>query len=103
DPGPFRGEIFERQVNAIQPPAIVHAILQVIEHLQRRAKGVGSRPGGTAFTVQVEQLAPDWGSRVAAITDQIVPVAITQLDRVEPERVQNVMAVLSGHAGLKEA
>ena len=102
-PGACRSELFERQVYAIEPPVIVDAILQVIEHLQRRAKGVGRRPGGAAFAVQVEQLAPDRGGRITAISHQVVPIAIAQLDRVEPKRVQHVMAVLRSRPGFKQA
>jgi len=46
--------------------------------------------------MQVEQLPPYRRGRIAAIRHQIVPVAIPQLDRVEPEGVQHIVAMLRG-------
>src|SRR5437870_5728352 len=69
-------------------------ILQVVEHLQGGAQRVGSRPGGPAFAVQIEQLAADRRCRVAAILHQIVPVAVAQLGCIEAKRPEHVMAML---------
>ena len=93
----------QRQVDAIERMVIGGAILQVIEHLQRGAERIGWRPGVAAFAMKIEQLPPDGRRRIAAIAHQIVPVAVAQLCRIEPEGMQHVMTMLRGNAGLGEA
>ena len=73
---------------------VVGAILQMVQHLQRRAERVRWRPGHARLAVQIEQLPPDRRRRIAAIRHQIVPVSVTRFDRVEPERLEQVVAML---------
>ena len=97
---PAGREIVKRQIDAVEIAVVVGAVLQVVQHLQRGAQRVRSRPGVAALAVQVEQLAADRRGRIAAILHQIVPVAVAQLDRILAKRVQHVMAMLRGDAGL---
>ena len=96
-------EIVQRHIDAVEIAVIVGAVLQMIEDLQRGAQRVRSRPGVAALAVQVEQLPADRRGGIAAIFHQIVPVAVAQLDRVLAERVQHVVAMLSGDPGRGEA
>ena len=72
----------ERNIDAIEIAIILPAILQVIDDLQRRAKRIVGRPGRAALAMHVEHEAPDRHGRIAAIVDQIVPVAVAQLGHI---------------------
>ena len=75
DAGACRRECVERDIDAIEVAKILAAVLQVVDDLQRRAQRVVRRPGGPALAVHVEHEAPDRHGRVAAVVDQVVPVA----------------------------
>ena len=96
-----RREIVQRDIDAVEIAVIVGAVLQMVQHLQRGAQRVRSRPSVAALAVQIEQLPADRRRRIAAILHQIVPVAVAQLDRVLAERAQHVMAMLRGDPGLR--
>ena len=111
--GARSGEIFNpaagfvhpalRQVYPVQGSVVVRAILQMIEHLQRVAEGVGRGVRAGRLTVQVHQVAPHGGRREIAIADQIVPVVVAQLGCVLLERARQVNAMPVRDSGLPEA
>src|SRR6185312_5711778 len=49
-------EILARQVDAIEIAVIRRAILQMVQHLECAAEGIGRRPGGTILAMEIEQL-----------------------------------------------
>ena len=92
-PTPCRAEDVRRQIDAIEIAIILAAILQVVDDLQRCADRIGSRPGRRALAMHVEDEAPHRHRRKGAVRDQIVPVRVAPLDRVEPKSLEQVLRV----------
>ena len=91
------GERVARQVDAVEVAKILGAVLQMVVDLQAGAQRVGGGPGRGALAVNVEHEAADRHRRVAAIVDHVVPVLVTQLGDVHPERDQHVERVARRH------
>ena len=72
------------QVDAVQRLAVRHQILQVVQHLQRRAEPVrrGERLRVPAIAVQPQQHPPDRIGGAAAVVLQRRPVGVAPLRRV---------------------
>ena len=87
------GERVLRNIDPIEVAVIGRTVLHMIDDLQRRAQGVVRRPRGAALAMHIEHEAPDRHRRVAAIVDQVVPVAVAQLGRVHAERGKQVLGV----------
>jgi hypothetical protein len=103
DADPFSGEIRHWQIDPVEQAIVIGAILQMVEHLQRRTERVGGGPCLAALTVKIEQLPSDRRSRVATIRHQIVPAVVAQLHRILAKRAQHVVAVPRGHPRLDQA
>ena len=98
----MRGEEVKRDIDAVEPLVVGAAILEMVDHLERRAKRVGKRPGRGGLAVDVENVAPDRHCRIAAIVDQVVPAGVAKLGHVKPERLEQVERVARGEARLRE-
>ena len=68
-----------RQVDAVEGPVIVLAVLQVVDDLQRVAQRVGRGVAVLRAAVQVEQEAADGSGRAVAVVDQVGPPAYRPL------------------------
>src|SRR5258708_19109242 len=82
------GKDVARQVDAIELSVIVGAILQMVQHLKCRAQRVRRRERRPILAMKIEKLATDGRGGIAAIFHQIVPIAVAQLRRIEPEGTQ---------------
>ena len=65
----------------------------MIDDLQRGAQRIVRRPGVAALAVHVEHEAADRHRRIAAISDQILPVAIAALGDVHAKRREQILSV----------
>ncbi len=75
----------------------------MVQDLQRVAERIGEFPGIAGFAMKIEHMASDGGRRVAAILQEIVPVAVAALGRVLGEGPEHVMAMPRRHADLVQA
>ena len=100
DAGACGLERIERDIDPVERPVILHAILQVIDDLQHRADIVGRGPGRAALAMHVEHEAADRHRRIAAIVDQLVPVRVAVLGDVLAERLEQVLRVLRRQVAL---
>ena len=92
-----------RQIAAVQRGEVLRAVLQMVQHLQRRAQRVRGHVGRAILAVQIEHVPSDRHRRVAAVVIQLVPVRIAQLGRVAPERDQQIERMARRHAGFGQA
>ena len=86
-----RGKRVEWNVDPVEIAVIVLAVLQMIDDLQRRAQCVIGRPDRAALAVHVADETTHRHRRQRTITDEIVPIAITQFGHVEPERGEQIL------------
>jgi hypothetical protein len=96
------GEGVKGNVDAVELTVILSAILQVIDDLQRRAERIIGAPGGTALTVNVQHETPHRHGGIRAITDQIVPVAVTQLGHIHSKRGEQILRVTRRELACRE-
>ena len=94
------GQRIARQVDAVEIFVILGAVLQMVVDLQARAQRVRRGPGRGALAVDVEHEAPDRHRRIAAIMNDVVPILVTQLGDVHPERDQHVERMARRHRAL---
>ena len=100
DGGPAGGECIERNVDPVEIEIIRPAVLQVIDDLQCGAQGIIGGPSGTALAVYIEHETADRHCRKRTIADEVVPVAVAQLGRVELECRKQILRVLRRKAAL---
>jgi len=74
----------------------------MIVDLQAGAQRVGSRPGRCAFAMDVEHESSDRHRRVAAIMNDFVPILVTKLGHIHPERGQKIKGVVWRHRTLRQ-
>ena len=103
DPHPGLVHPVLRQVNPVQLPVIILAVLHMIYHLQTHAQRIRRPIAVTRPTVQVEQVTPDRGRRQFAIPHQVGPVPVSGLHRIEFEGGQQINAMTGLDAGLQQA
>ncbi len=72
----------------------------MIDDLERGAQGVIGRPAILAFAMHIQHETPHRHGGIAAIIDQLVPIAIAQLGDVAAESFQKIQRVLIGQAML---
>lgn len=97
----MRRERVLRQIDPVEVAVVLAAILQMIDDLQRGAERVIRRPDAAGiFAMDVADEASDGHRRIAAIVDEIVPVAITQLRHVALEGDDQVARMLRIEAAL---
>ena len=84
------GEGIERDIDPVEVAIILPAILQMIDHLQRRAEGVRGGPGRPRLAMDVEDEAADRHGREGAIIHEVVPIGIAMLGHVEAEGAQQI-------------
>ncbi len=65
-------------------------------------KRVVGGPGRAALAMHVEHEAADRHRRIAAIVDQVVPIAVAELGDVEPERGEQILGVARRQLALVE-
>ena len=91
----MRGERVRRQIDAVEIAIVLRAILKVIDDLQRRAERVIGRPDSSGLlAMHVADEAADRHGRIAAVIDEIVPVAIAQLVTSRMKAVMQVARML---------
>ena len=56
-----------RQIAAVQRGQVLRAVLQMVQHLQRRAQRIRRHVGRAILAVQIEHMAPDRHRRIAAV------------------------------------
>ena len=97
---PFGGQRILGNIDPVQVAVILGAILQMIDDLQRGAQRIIGGPGVPAFAMHIQHEAAHRHRRIAAIIDQIVPIAIAQLGDVAAEGFQQIqrMLIASAHA-----
>ena len=82
---------------------VLAAILQVVDHLQRRAQRVGGGPGRLVLAVHVEDEAADRRRREPAVIHQLGPIGVAGLAHVEAEGVEQVEGVAGRKAALAQS
>ncbi len=81
----------ERNVDAVERAIVLGAVLQVVDHLQRRTQCVVGGPGGAALAMDIEHEAADGHGGIGAVADQVVPITIAQLGHVHAERGEQIL------------
>jgi hypothetical protein len=102
DGGAMRRKRVERQIDAVQAPVILCAILEVVDDLQRGAERVRSRPDRRALPVHVEHESADRRGRKRAIIHQLRPVGVTAFFDVEPKGLEKIERMLGRETVLAE-
>ena len=85
-----------RHIDPVDLVVVLAAVLQVVDHLQRRAQGVIGRPGRARLAVHIQHEPPDRHGRIAAIVHQLVPAGVACLGHVAAEGFEQVQRVLVG-------
>src|SRR5262245_55143351 len=84
----MRLQDIERQVDAVEVAIVLGTVLEMVDHLQRRAKWIGMGPGRFVLAMHIEYEAPDRHGRVAAIMNELIPARVAALSHVHAERGQ---------------
>ena len=92
-----------RQVAAVKVMQVLLAILEMVEHLKRRAERIGGCVGVARFAVDVEDVAADRHGGDAAVVEQLVPGRVAALGGVLTEGDEQVCGVAGIDAGFGEA
>ena len=99
---PAAAKRIERNIDAVEVAVVGATVLDVVVDLQGRAQRVVGRPGRARLAMDVEHEAADRHRRIAAIFDQLVPVAVAQLGHVHAERREQVLGVARRQLALLE-
>src|ERR1700740_2207371 len=81
----------ERNVDSIELPVILGAVLQVIDDLECGAQRIVGGPGRAAFPMDVEHEPADRHCRQPAIADQVIPSLVSRYGDVPDEGVEQLM------------
>src|SRR5262245_2122288 len=72
----------EWKVDAVELAIILGTVLELVDHLQRRAQRIGISPGRSVLAMHVEHETADRHGRVPAIVHELLPVGIAALGHV---------------------
>ena len=93
DPRSMGGHRVLGKIDAVDLAVILAAILEVVDHLERRAKRIVGGPGRAVLAVHVQHVAADRHRRERAVMHEIRPVAGARLAGIEPESVEELLSV----------
>src|SRR4029453_11356902 len=90
----------EWQVDAVELAIVLGAVLEMVDHLQRRAERIGIGPGRFVLAMHIQYEAADRHGRVAAIMYELVPIRVAALGHVHAERGQEIERMRRGKVPL---
>src|SRR5262249_30172845 len=91
-----------RNVDAIEAAIVCLTILEMVDDLQGCAQRIRGWPHRLVLPVNVKHKAANRHCRIGTVADEVIPVAITQLGRIETKCGQQVLGVARGHTSRRK-